>query len=258
MNLRTFRQGLALLALGAVLAGCSGSGGGAVGVTSVSGETATIGSSNLTTEATYQTGSTQLGTVQFVVPMDVINNPPSTPGSGNAGAIAMADLPTIVQNNSFFNHVELHWNPNGHPPARYMVPHFDIHFYNSTKAQVGAITNPDTAVPDANRVPFGYTYMSVNDTVPQMGTHVLSNAEMAASGTFSYTMVMLYYGGKLIGVEPMIRQDILQGHQLVLMSVPRPPVVGQVTEYPTKFVAAYDASIDSYRFTFSNFVTTAG
>lgn len=254
---KNFRRGITLLALAGVLAGCGGTNTG-INVTKVNGETATIGSSNLTTEANYQTGSNRLLDVQFVVPMDVINNPPSTPGSGNAGAIAMADLPTIIQNNSFLNHVELHWNPDGHPPARYMVPHFDIHFYNSTKAEVAAITNPDTAVPAANRVPFGYTYMSVNDTVPQMGTHVVSDAEMAASGTFSYTMVLLYYGGKLIGVEPMIRQDILQNHQLVIMTVPRASVLGQSTQFPTRFVASYDASIDSYRFTFSNFVTTAG
>jgi len=36
-----------------------------------------------------------------------------------------------------FNHVGMHWNPNGHEPEKiYGVPHFDFHFYSSTPEEV--------------------------------------------------------------------------------------------------------------------------
>src|SRR5687767_7571923 len=63
--------------------------------------------------------------------------------SGPAGAIAVLNYPPVVKATTYFNHVEIHSEPNGHPnnpgyvqANRYLVPNFDFHFYGILLGQV--------------------------------------------------------------------------------------------------------------------------
>ena len=168
----------------------------------------------------------------------------------------MIDFPEEVQNTTFLNHYEMHWNPNGHEPERYAAPHFDFHFYNQDVAQVKAVTAPDTIAPNANQIPTGYVYPGVMATVPEMGVHAVAGSEFAPGAPpFSASMVLGYYKGKMTFVEPMITQAALLTKQTITLNIPRPEVLGQTTRYPTKFTAVYDAQLDAYQCTLSDFVT---
>ena len=65
--------------------------------------------------------------------------PAGTPNSGHGhmeGNHWIVKLPAKTSNTPF-NHVSMHWNPNGHEPENiYTLPHFDFHFYSSTPEEV--------------------------------------------------------------------------------------------------------------------------
>lgn len=195
--------------------------------------------------------------VGVTLPMRVVMNPP-TDGSGPSGAAAVVAFPAEVQSSTYFDHFEMHWNPQGHPPAqRYGVPHFDFHFYSVTPQAVAAITPPDPTPPTADRVPAGYAYSGANQTVPQMGVHAVAGSEFAPNAPpFSASMVLGYYGGQMHFVEPMVTQDLMIRKQNFALTVPVPTTLGRSTRYPTRFTGIYDAGTDSYNLVFSNFVTT--
>lgn len=251
------RRGTLLFALGAVLVGCGGTGS-VIGTTTDPGESATVGASTLTTSATHATNRTTLRDVQVVIPFDVIQNPPSSPGSGNAGAIATMNLPAVAQNNSVLNHVAVRWEPDGHLPAHFQEELFAVPFYRVSPATVGGFVNPDPSAPDSNEVPSGFTFPGVDQAIAELGTRVVSNKELNNSNTFQFTMALIYYNGQLVGLEPMIAREVLLDKQIVNMAVPRPASIGAETQFPTRFTAAYDGSINAYRFTFFSFTNTSG
>ncbi|MCA1597378.1 MAG: cytochrome C, partial [Chloroflexi bacterium] len=189
------------------------------------------------------------------IPMAVINTPPSQAGTGPSGAIATLNFPAQVQSTTYLNNFDLDWNPQGHPPPVFQVPHFDFHFYNIPTSSVFQIQPPDTAVPAANRIPAGYVYPGVDQTVPQMGTHATNPADL--TGTFTKVMIAGYYGGNMIFLEPMVTQALLQQRQSFSLNVPRPAVLGVNTLYPTTFSANYDPQADAYNFVWGNFVSAS-
>src|SRR5688500_2661010 len=74
--------------------------------------------------------------VGVTIPVAVFDDMPDEDGDGPAGAFASLAFPDVVRETTYFNHVELHSNPHGHPtgpgsvnPDRNRVPHFDFHFY---------------------------------------------------------------------------------------------------------------------------------
>src|SRR5688572_14554725 len=78
--------------------------------------------------------------VGLTIPLSMVENMPA-PGSGPAGAVVVLNFPPVVQATTYFNHVEIHSNLEGHhaagaDPHRYMAPHFDFHFYGIPVAQV--------------------------------------------------------------------------------------------------------------------------
>jgi hypothetical protein len=265
-----------LCAVGVVSVSLAGCGGGTSSAVSqnptriVTGESETVGGASVVSWAKLDSLDKVLE-AGVTIPLSVIANPPDPAGArstrhaghdsedavGPAGAFVVIDFPDAVKNTTFLNHYEMHWNPDGHPPFElYSEAHFDLHFYNQTVAQVLAITPPDTIAPAANRIPTGYIYPGVQETVPQMGVHALADSEFAPGAPpFSASMVLGYYQGKMTFVEPMITQARLLSKQPITLTVPQPAVLGQSTRYPTKFTAVYDASLDAYQCTFSDFVT---
>src|SRR5262249_21334292 len=101
-------------------------------------------------------------------------------GSGPAGAIASLDFPALVQETTFFNHLEMQSNLHGHDtprgsvnPTRNSVPHFDFHFYGIAEEQVWGIPALSPPLPPvaADLLPAGY--IQPGPSILQMGRHPL-------------------------------------------------------------------------------------
>lgn len=90
--------------------------------------------------------------------------------------------------------------------------------------------------------------------VPKMGMHSLLTTEMESPDTFRGTMVVGYYRGKPIFIEPMITKAMLMEKKSFELAIPDVPGIGA---HPTKFRAEYDAAKASYRFAFSGFTSAA-
>ena len=206
---------------------------------------ATLGRNNIVTE------------VGVTLPLAVVQNPPAQPGTGPSGAIAVLPFPAEVQQSTYFNHFELQWVPEGHPPGPFLgFPHFDLHFYAVPESEVRAIApGVDPAPPAANRIPQGYVYPGPNALVPEMGVHATAAAELAPGAPpFSTSMILGYYNGSMTFLEPMITQARLLQKQNITLDVPRPAVLGRATRYPTRMTATYDAATNSYAIVFRDFV----
>jgi hypothetical protein len=194
--------------------------------------------------------------VGFTLPYGLAASPPAKRGDGPAGSVAVLPFPKTVQEQTYFNHFELHWNPKGHPPACYMIPHYDFHFYGVPVAFVEKVGLADTAAPDADHLAAGYVYPGKDRCIPQMGVHASTPMDMSPGHPFRATMVAGYYGGNMTFVEPMVTRTCLLSKRSFTLPVPEPPVLGRATLYPHAFATTYDAGARVYRFTFSDFEKT--
>jgi hypothetical protein len=89
--------------------------------------------------------------------------------------------------------------------------------------------------------------------VPHMGMHALLTTEIERKDAFNGSMVIGYYKGKPIFIEPMISKAMLMEKKSFDLPIPDVPGLGGA--HPTKFHAEYDATQHAYRFTFSGFTT---
>ncbi|GBD32012.1 MAG: hypothetical protein KatS3mg081_2271 [Gemmatimonadales bacterium] len=170
--------------------------------------------------------------------------------------IASLRLPQSVTAQTGFDHLKLYWEHHGHPPGPYLYPHFDFHFYNMGPERVTAIDCEDTQKP--HTPPVGYALPDVEIPavgvlpglcVPAMGMHALPRSELQSGRPFEATMVIGYYAGEPIFVEPMITREKLVERQSFPLAMPELAHGNGVT-YPTQFVAEYDAEGDAYRLRF--------
>jgi hypothetical protein len=178
-------------------------------------------------------------------------------------------LPTGAQQRTGFTHLTIFWEAMGHPPGPYLTPHFDFHFYTISPDQRTAMDCSDLSKPSA--LPSGYSLPDVTLPppmasmigisnlvglcVPQMGMHSLLTSELESANVFRGTMVIGYYQGKPIFVEPMITQAMLMEKQSFDLAIPAIPGMGT---RPRVFRAEYDPQQQAYRFVFSDFGTGAG
>ena len=145
------------------------------------------------------------------------------------------------------------------PPALFSVPHFDFHFYTVDPADVAAmdcsdLSKParlaeDYALPDITIPGIGEL---VGLCVPGMGMHSMLAEEMDQVEPFGASMLVGYYKGAVIHVEPMIARAKLLAAESFTMTVPTVPGV-RASDWPTHFEAVYDDSTQTYRFTYSGF-----
>lgn len=157
------------------------------------------------------------------------------------------------------------WEPMGHPPVTYLTPHFDFHFNLIPADERRAIDCSDRTKPAA--LPVGYALpdeplppevaaMIGVDTligvcVPTMGMHGTPEADLAATTPFGGSIIIGYYGGRPIFIEPMIARAKLMERQSFELTVPEIP--GVSGNYPHAFRAEWMPESESYRFTFSDF-----
>jgi hypothetical protein len=135
-------------------------------------------------------------------------------------------LPAVLAGRSDvpFRWIALGWNPHGHPPEAWSVPHLDFHFYLVDQAAVDAIRvgpcpifiNCEDKKRALKKVPAKYVnpeHVSVGASVGQMGDHLIDTKtpEMAKQDAkpFTHTWIFGAYDGRITFYEPMITRDYL-------------------------------------------------
>jgi hypothetical protein len=91
--------------------------------------------------------------------------------------------------------------------------------------------------------------------VPAMGMHAVLASELASTTPFTGTMVIGYFKGKPIFIEPMLPKTMLMEKKS--FDLPIPAIPGLAGPYPRKFRAVYDSTANAYHFTFSGFAAGA-
>lgn len=178
--------------------------------------------------------------------------------------VARLDVPESARQQGGLTELTIYWEGMGHPPGPYMTPHFDFHFYTIAATEQDAIDCADLTKP-ASLAP-GYVLPDVTLPpdmakmtgvatlvglcVPKMGMHSLLATEMESKETFRGSMVIGYYHGKPVFIEPMVSKAMLMEKKSFDLAIPEIPGLGA---HPTKFHAEYDATQGAYVFTFSAF-----
>jgi hypothetical protein len=197
------------------------------------------------------------------IPMQAVDGAPAeAPMDWPPVVEATVPLPAAVKTATGFDNITIYWEPHGHPPGPYLVPHFDFHFNTISQAQIGKIDCADSTKPA--QVPAAYELpdVAIPDMgtliglcVPNMGMHALPTAELASTTPFEKTMIVGYYGGQPIFVEPMITRATLDARRSFSLTVPPVASLPAGVRYPTAFTAQYDSTANAFRFAFSGFGT---
>jgi len=200
-------------------------------------------------------GRSQVTEVGVTIPFSLVQNPPAEEGFGPARAISVLPFPEIVRATTYFQHFELMWEPMGHQPPRYLVPHFDFHFYNVPVTENLQVFPPDKFPPDPSRIPPGYVYPGIFTAAPQMGAHAFPASDLQSPDPFGAVLLVGFWEGNMTFLEPMATRDFLASKRSFVVPVPRPAVLGLQTRYPTRFSAVYTPRGDAYQLVFSQFVS---
>lgn len=217
------------------------------------GQSGMLGSGTVTNFATV-TATGTLTEIGAVLPMESVR-------TASGPAAVFLDLPAQA---GAFRHISFYFEPEGHPPTPYQVPHFDLHFNLITNTERLTIDCANEPMPAAERIPTPYlipgTGTGPDGTCePAMGVHAIDPTSPELSMTnpqpFTRTLILGYHSGALAFVEPMVTRAYLQGHNDFSFAIPRPSVVGREVNWPSKFEGTYDSATDSYRLVLSGFTT---
>jgi hypothetical protein len=161
------------------------------------------------------------------------------------------------------DHVYLGWMPEGHPPAGiFSVPHFDVHFYLTSKAERESILpeDPDfmkkgAHYPDPVFVPAGYVPPPEPDPIPQMGFHYVDTTGDVFKGK-PFTEVFLYGGwdGEINFLEPMITLDVFRSRKTIISKIKQPGRYPQPGYYPTQYRISFDKTLKEHQVVLEQFV----
>lgn len=175
-------------------------------------------------------------------------------------ALGSIALPEEARSGLGLDHMAINWEAHGHPPASFMVQHFDFHFYSISRETVDAIDCANTVKPV--RLPARYALPDVDVPgmgtlvglcVPAMGMHAMPEPDVDATDPFQASMMLGYYAGNPIFFEPMVSRDKLLQKADFVLPMPKPQGLAPGVRYPTDFRAVYDASSDAYRLIFRDF-----
>jgi hypothetical protein len=183
---------------------------------------------------------------------DALNGLPSQPTTGIMYNMA---LPASAAKTPF-DHVSLDWNPIGHTPMQYLVPHFDAHFYMQDMTAQNAITQDDPKgdiFPDTKTMlPAGYMTapnVAPDRTTAMMGRHWVdpTSPEFQPSGSFTSTFVYGTYDGHVTFLEPMLTKAMLTPTVNFSAPVKQPQMYEKTGKYfPTTYSIRYDAAASEY------------
>lgn len=227
------------------------------------GETTVIDGATLATWAIVSRKDGEILAAGATLPLSLAENQPEETGPGPAGAIASLEFPGIVQQRTYFNHLEVQSNPHGHAtppgnvnPNRNLVPHFDYHFYAMPEAQVWQIPAQSPPLPPvpAQRLPAGYSQAGAS--LLQMGRHSAPTWSLTDPNPLSTIMLAGYLpdASQMHFLEPMISRDFLLSEQDFTFPMPMPQIFDRDTLYPTRFEGVFLGG--AHYFIFSNFIDT--
>lgn len=156
-----------------------------------------------------------------------------------------------------FDHVSFDWNPGGHPPPFFGVPHFDIHFYMISMAERMSIPaySPASApmfdnLPSADYIPTGYSAGPGGE--PMMGKHW--SPPPASFLPFSKVMIWGSYDGRFIFTEPMVTLAYLQSGVNFSTAFAQPQKFPEQGNFPTVYNIYTDSKTKSRYISLSHFV----
>jgi hypothetical protein len=195
------------------------------------------------------------------IPMAAIDNTPlDGPMVWPPVADAVVPMPAEARAATGIDHLTVYWEHHGHPPAPFLTPHFDFHFYTISDADRLAIDCANKTKPAI--LPTGFSLpdieipglgMLTGICAPGMGMHSLVTSELAGTTPFSGTMVLGFYNARPIFFEPMVAKVKLEEKKSFTLPLVTPAGLAAGVHYPARFEAVYDASIPGYRFVFSGF-----
>ncbi len=169
------------------------------------------------------------------------------------------DLPAIVTDQTFFDHISFDWVPHGHvPQGIYDRPHFDVHFYHSTVAEVAAVDCTKTTKIASNLLAPAYALPPADDPeycVPHMGVHASPASDFAPHFEFRETFIYGYYEKDLAFFEPMITKEFFLSKQAAEHQLQLPASFLQLGKsLPQSYSIRYLEENDEYQITFRDFV----
>lgn len=156
-----------------------------------------------------------------------------------------------------FQYTMIDWNPQGHPPSVYQLPHFDFHFYIQDLEEVMNIKPGPCSGLDCDDfqtamkpLPPQYApagYINVGAVEPFMGNHLVDPTSPEFQGNiFTRTFIYGTYDGKLTFEESMITRAFLLSKPAECKAYPQPQEFGETGYWPTKYCTTYDAQTDIY------------
>jgi hypothetical protein len=251
----------ALFPLLVIAAGCAPA---APSTTEVAGQCGDLFGSQACTWADTQGDSvTAFGAT---IPLASITAAPTPPADSTMSeeappvAAAVLALPAQATQATGFTHMTVNWEAHGHPPATFLTPHFDFHFYAVSNDDRMAIDCSDTTKPAA--APAGYVLpdmpmpdgtMNAGVCVPQMGMHAVPESDMTATTPFNGSMIVGYYHGSMIFMEPMLARTFLEAKQDFTLPIATPTAIPAGVRTPMAFRATFDSTAQAWRLEFSDF-----
>lgn len=199
--------------------------------------------------------------LEATIPMALIDAVPAdAPMVWPPAQLASIPLPAEAKAAFGIDHLAISWEAHGHPPALFMTPHFDFHFYTETPADVQAIDCSDQDKPGT--LPTGYVLPDISVPqlgtlvglcVPKMGMHAVTERETRQTDPFRASLLVGYYGGRPIFFEPMVSRAALLAKQDFALSVPEVAHLPAGVRYPRSVRAVYDAAGRQYRLALTGF-----
>jgi hypothetical protein len=180
-------------------------------------------------------------------------------------AFVLIDLPLPAENPTPFRLASMDWNPRGHPPVMYGLPHFDFHFYLIDAEVRDAILPGDppdlvgfegrgSRAPEEGLLPVHYVYPG-EATVPQMGGHWVDPASHEFHGEeFDTTFIYGTWDGGIIFWEPMITRTYIESRHDATIKIATPARVANNGWYPSAYRVSFDPDAKEYRIALVGFV----
>jgi hypothetical protein len=138
-----------------------------------------------------------------------------------------------------YENVVLGWDPLGHNPTAYAVPHFDFMFFFMTPEELGMVQpGPDSVPVEPRYRPPDYAGVLAE---PAVGVHWGDTLAPELHGKpFGATFVYGFYRGDLSFVEPMVASSYFTSKLAFREAVKQPAAFRRRGYYPTSYVVKYD------------------
>lgn len=208
--------------------------------------------------SSYQTRAGKITEITLRVPVALIEHAPAkVPMVWPPKADLNVPFAAAVQKQTGFTYANIYWNPMGHRPSVYSVPHFDIHFYFTPERVVEKIDCKDTVKP--RTLPADYVLPDLNVPhlgemvgmcIPDMGMHAVPAVDLNSKAPWKGSMLLGYYGGKPSFLEPMVTSALLLQKHSFTLPVPQGIAPTAHVRYPREFRAVYLPKSDAYDLTF--------